>query len=122
MLWQTSIYTSIDEPQQEMASQTLSMSDGHNDRVRIAESFSRTLDCARGDFAAFQAALTSSEKHLQNLWSTLNLYPTFDEAFGALFTEQKGLCEATRSLLDGLVSRYDRYLNLVLSVYPGTNG
>ena len=96
-----------------MASETLSTSDNHNDRVRSAETFARIVDRTRGDFVAFQAALTSLEKHLQNLWSTLNLRPTFDESFGALFTEQKGLCETTRSLFDGLVSRYDRYLTLV---------
>ena len=96
-----------------MASQTLGTDNDHNDRVRRAESFARAVDSTRSDFAAFQAALTSLEKCLRELWSTLNLRPTFNEPFGALFTEQKQLCEATYHLLDGLVSRYDRYLNLV---------
>ena len=96
-----------------MASETLDTSDNHNERVRDAEGLARTMDYTRSDFATFQAAFTSLEKHLQDLWSTLNLHPTFSESFGALFAEQKELCEGTRHLLDGLVSRYDRYLTLV---------
>ena len=96
-----------------MASQTLSASSDHNERVRTAEAFSRVVDRTRVDFAAFQAALTSLEQVLQYLWSTLNLRPTFNESFGAQFAQQKQHCEVTRYLLDGLVSRYDRYLNLV---------
>ena len=96
-----------------MASQTLSTTGNHNDRVRSAEIFARVIDRTRGDFVAFQTALTSLEKHLQILWSTLSLRLTCEESFGALFTEQKGPCETTRTLFDGLVGRYDRYLTLV---------
>ena len=96
-----------------MASQTLDTSDNHNERVRDAEDYARAIDCTRGDFATFQAALTSLEKYLRDLWTTLDTHPSFSESFGALFAEQKELSEGTRYLLDGLVSRYDRYLTLV---------
>ena len=85
-----------------MASKTLSTSDDHNDRVRSAENSTRLVDCTRGDFTVFQAALTSLEQALQYLWSTLKLRPTFNESFGAQFTQQKQLCEATYYLLDGV--------------------
>ena len=96
-----------------MVSQTLGTVENHNKRVRSAENVARAVDRARGDFVAFQATVTSSEEHLRDLWSMLNLRPTFNESFDALFTKQKGLCKVTRQLLDSLVSQYDRYLTLV---------
>src|SRR5258708_31382279 len=105
-----------------MVSKTLDTSDDLNNRVLSVEYDAGVLDRTRGDFVAFQAALTSLERHLQNLWSTMNPRPTFDESFGALFTEQRELCEVTSYLLDSLLSRYDRYLTLVYSLYPHSNG
>ena len=110
------IYTCIDELtlfRQEMISKTLNPSDELNHRVLSVEYDAGVLDRTRGDFMAFQAALTSLERHLQDLWSTLNLRPTLDESCSALFTEQRELCEVTRCLFDSLLSRYDRYLTLV---------
>ena len=105
-----------------MVSKTLDASHDIHDRVLSVEHDAGVLDLTRGDFMALQAALTSLERHLQDLWSTLNLRPTFDESFGPLFTEQRELCEVTRYLLDSLLSRYDRYLTLVWSLYPDSNG
>ena len=54
--------------QQEMASKTLDMSGDHNDRVRNTESTARAVDRARGDFVAFQCALLSLERRLQDIY------------------------------------------------------
>ena len=99
--------------QQEMASQTLDMSDNHNDRLQNTEKYARAVDRARGDFVAFQAAVTSLERRLEDLWSTVTPRSTFHESFNTLFTEQKEHCKVTGHLLDSLVIRYDRYLTLV---------
>ena len=108
--------------QQEMISKTFNTNDHLNNRVLSLEYDTGVLDRTRGDFIALHAALTSLERHLQDLWSTLNLRLTFDESLGALFKEQRELCEVTRCLYDSLLSRYDRYLSLVQSFYPYSNG
>lgn len=105
-----------------MVSKTLDASDSLNDRVLSVEYDAGVVDRTRGDFVAFQTALISLERHLRDLWSTLNLRPTFDESFGVLFTKQRELCEVTRYLSDSLLSRYNRYLTLVLSFYPNFDG
>ena len=96
-----------------MASYTLDMSDDHSRRVRRTENYSRVVDRSRGDFLASQASLTALEKYLHNLCNTLNLRPTFNESFVALFAEQREYFEATHHLFDSMVSRYDRYLTVV---------
>lgn len=108
--------------QQEMVSKTFNTNDDLKNRVLNLEYDAGVLDRTRGDFIALHAALTSLERHLQDLWSTLNRRPTFDELFGALFKEQRELCEVTRCLYDSLLSRYDRYLTLVQTFYPYSNG
>jgi len=103
---------------QETASRSLDGVTDHNTRVRSAENYAGTADMMRGDFIAFKHALASLEQYFQQIWSLLSLDPNISESLGALFTEQKNSCEATSHLLDNIVSRYDRYLNLVLDPHP----
>jgi hypothetical protein len=107
---------------QEMVSKTLDTSDDLNARILSVEYEAGVLDRTRGDFIGFQATLTSLERRLQDLWRMLKLRPNFDESFGALFIEQRELCEVTRYLYDSLLGRYDRYLTLVQSFYSHSNG
>jgi len=107
--------------QQEMVSQTLDNSADHNRRVQIAELSARLADCTRGDFMALRSALNSLEQYFQDLWCTLKLDPATGEPLSALFLEQKKYCEVTGHFLDSLVSRYDRFLNLVWSLRSHSN-
>lgn len=100
--------------QQDMATRTL---DGDGDlgaRVRTAEQCASIADNERGSFMAFQAALTSLEGKLQDFWRILNLDPAIKEALCAMIIEQRKQCEVISLLLNNVVSRYDRLLNLVL--------
>jgi len=101
-----------------MASRSLGGVTDHNARVRSAEDYAGSVDVMRGDFIAFKDALVSLEQYFQQMWSLLSLDPNISESLGALFTEQKKSCEATSHLLDNIVSRYDRYLNLVSVPHP----
>jgi hypothetical protein len=69
----------------------------------------------------FQSALTSLEKFFQDLWCTMNLDPNIGESLGALLTKQKRHSEVTSLVLDNVVSRYDRFLNLVSYLHPHSN-
>ena len=80
--------------------------------MRVAEVTARLTDQIKCDFTAFQLALASVEKS-HDLWHMLKLDLATRESLGALFTEQKKRCEVTSLFLDSLVSRYDRFLNLV---------
>jgi hypothetical protein len=108
--------------QQNMASQTLKSDADHDSRVRDAEVEVRIADTQRGDFKAFQSALTSLEEHLQDFWRRLKLDPAIKESFAALIMEKRKQCEAIDLLLDSVVSRYDRFLNLVTYPHPHSNG
>ena len=101
-----------------MASQILDNSADHNARVRAAEGDSRLADMIKGDFMVFQTALTSLEEYLHEFWRILNLDPAVKESFGALFRKQRKECEATSLLYSNVVSRYDRFLNLVPKFHP----
>ena len=103
-----------------MASNTLDGSGDQIARVRIAEYEvdARVTDMIRGDFMAFQSALTSLEEYLQGFLRILSLDPAIKESLGALFMELRRQCEVPRLLFDSLVSRYDRFLNLVLHLHP----
>jgi hypothetical protein len=79
-------------------------------------------DMIRGDFMVFQSALTSLEEYLQDFWRILNLDPAIKESLGALFMEQRKQCEVIESSFDNVVSRYDRFLNLVPYLHPHSNG
>jgi len=125
MLQAVSIYTSArsahPSAQQGMASQTLGSRVGHGHLVRSVEIKSRITDMMRGDFLAFQSALTTLEKYFQALWCTMNLDPNIRGPLGALLTEQKKDCEVTSLLLDNIAGRYDRFLNLVSYLHRRSN-
>ena len=95
-----------------MASQTLDSSSGHEARIHQAEFNARSVDYTKGDFTTLQSALTSVEE-CQDLWNTLKLDPANRNTLYFLFMEQKHRFQVTANLLDNLVSRYDRFLNLV---------
>jgi len=95
-----------------MASQTLDSTSGHEARVRQAEFNARSVDYTKGDFTTLRSALTSVEE-CQGLWDTLKLDPAIRQSLASLFMEQKHRFQVTANLLDNLVSRYDRFLNLV---------
>ena len=105
-----------------MASQTLDSSADHNASVRFAELGARLADMIRGDFIVFQSALTSLEEYLQDFWHILNLDPAVKVSFGALLVKQRQECEVTGILHDNVLSRYDRFLNLVPCLRPYSNG
>ena len=101
-----------------MASRILDSGADHNSRVRIAEMDSRLADMIRGDFQAFQSAFISLEDYLQDFWRILNLDPAIKESLGTLFTEQRKQAKVINMLFDNIVSRYDRFLNLVTYLHP----
>ena len=104
-----------------MASRTLDSGADHKSRVRVAEMDSRLADMIRGDFQAFQSAFISLEDYLQDFWRILNLDPAAKESLGALFTEQRKQSKVTNILFNNVVSRYDRFLNLVTYLHPHCN-
>jgi len=81
--------------------------------VLNSEFSARLADATRGDFKVFRSALKSLEGYLQDFWRILNLDPAIKESLDALILEKRMQCEVIDLLLDNLVSRYDRYLNLV---------
>ena len=103
---------------QKMALKTLDSSADHHQRVRKAEIMARTADQTRGDLLVFQDALTASEQYFRDNWCRLNLNPATRESFGALFAEQKQQCVVTSRVYDSLVTRFDRFLNLVWCLRP----
>ena len=105
-----------------MASRTLDSGADHNVRVRAAEAFARFADMTRGDFTIFKNSLVSLERYFRDLRSPLNLDSHIRGSLSVSFTEQKERCEATSHLLDNVVSRYDRFLNLVSYLHPHSNG
>ena len=105
-----------------MASDTLDSGGDHDARVRVAEESARGADMIRGDFMAFQSALTSLEEYLQDFYRILSLDPAVKESLGALFMELRRKCEVPSRLLDSVVTRYDRFLNLVPHLHPRSNG
>jgi hypothetical protein len=125
MLQEVSIYISArcahTSSQQEMSSRSLDSSADHEDRVRTAEVDVRLADEMRCDFMTFRLALTSLEKYFQDLWCTMKLDSNIGESLGALLIEQKRHSEATSLILDSVVSRYDRFLNLVSYLHPHSN-
>jgi hypothetical protein len=125
MLQDVSIYISAicahTLSQQEMSSRSLDSSADHDDRVRSAEVEIRLADEMRYDFMTFRLALTSLEKYFQDLWCTMKLDPNTGESLCALLTEQKKHSKATSLILDSVVSRYDRLLNLVSYLHPHSN-
>ena len=104
-----------------MASNTLDRDGDHNARVRAAELDARLADMIRGDFMAFQSALTSFEEFLQDFFRKLKLDPAIEESFGALFMGLRKKCEVPSLLYDSIVTRYDRFLNLVSYLHPHSN-
>jgi len=104
-----------------MASQTLTNDADHDSRVRSAENIASIADRTRGDFKSIRSALKSLEGYLQDFWRILNLDPAIKESLDALILEQRVQCEVIDLALDNLVSRYDRYLNLVTYLRPHSN-
>ena len=100
-----------------MATRTLDSGGDHDARVRTAELGVRLADMIRGDFMAFKAALTSLEENLQDFWRILNLDPAIKESLCAVLMERRKQCEVISILFDNIVSRYDRFLNLVLCLH-----
>ena len=98
---------------QDMATRTLDSGADHDARVRTAEIGARISDIERGSFMAFQAALTSLEEKLQVFWRILNLDPAIKEILCEMIMERRKQCEVISLLFDNIVSRYDRFLNLV---------
>jgi hypothetical protein len=108
--------------QQEMASRIVDSGADHNYKVRVVEGFARYADMMRGDFHTFKDAVVSLEQYLQNLWSLLNLDSNVRESLGASFVEQRKRGEVIGHLLGNIVSRCDRFLNLVSYLHPHANG
>ena len=104
-----------------MASRTLDSGDDHIDRVRDAEAFARYADMTRGDFNVFKRAFVSLEQIFQGSKSPFIFEPHVKESLNASFTEKKELCEVTSHLFDNVVSRYDRFLDLVSHFHPHSN-
>ncbi len=104
-----------------MVSETLDYRD-HNARVQVAEREAIVADMISGDFMIFQSALASSEKFLQDFFRILSLDPAAKESLGALFMGLRKKCEVHSLLLDSVVRRYDRFLNLVPCLHPHSNG
>ncbi len=75
----------------------------------------------RGDFIVFQSAFTSLEEYLEDFWRILNLDPAVKESFGALFMKRRKQSEVTKLLHDSIVTRYDRFLNLVPYLHSYAN-
>ena len=97
-----------------MASRSLTSDvDDHDSRVRLAEINSRIADTTRGDFKAFRSALESLMGHLQDFWCILKLDPAIKESLDALIMKNKMQCEVIDLLWENVISRYDRFLNLV---------
>lgn len=105
-----------------MASRAIGSGADHDARVRAAELDASLADIVKGDFRTFQSALASSEEFVQDFWRILNLDPAIKESVDALFMEQRKQCEVTSQMLDSLVGRYDRYLNLVLYFHSHSHG
>ena len=123
MLWDAP-FTRVLTPcsQQELASRTLDSSADLNDRVRHAELTARVSDMTRGDFLAFQSALTSLEEYLQDFCRILSLDPAVEELFSAMCMEQRKRCEVPNLLFANIVTRYDQFLNLVPVFHSHSNG
>jgi len=107
--------------QQEMPSRYLDKTANHEDRVRTAEKNATLADELKGDVKAFQSALISLEKYFQGFWDTMNFDPDTRESLCALITEQRNHGEVTSHLVDNIVTRYDRFLNLVWCLDPHSN-
>ena len=105
-----------------MASRALKSDADHDSRVRSAEINSRLADATSGDSKNFRSALKSLEGYLQDFWRILKLDPAIKEPLDVLITEKRMQCEVTHLLLDNVVSRYDRSLNLVTYLHPHSNG
>ena len=105
-----------------IASNTLDSGGDHHAQVQAAEVVATVADMIRGDFMAFQSALTSLEESLQDLYRILSLDPAVKESLGALFMELRRKCEVPGLLFDSVVTRYDRFLNLVSYLHPSSNG
>ncbi len=99
--------------QQQLAMKTLDNSADHKKLVQIAELDARLSDMIRGDFLTFQSALTSLGEYLQDFCRILNLDPAIKKSFGELCMEQRKRCEVLSLLFASIVTRYDRFLNLV---------
>ena len=104
-----------------MASRSLDNRGDHDARVRRAEVDSTVVDKMKYDFKAFQSALASLEGYLQDFWRILNLDAAIKESISTLLMEQRVRSEVTSLLLDNLVSRYDRFLNLVLYLHASSS-
>ncbi len=102
-----------------MTSRTL---DDHNDRVRAAEAIASHTNRTRGDFIIFRKAFVSLEQSFRGSKSPFLFNAHIRESLNASFTEQKELCEVTGHLFDNIVSRHDRFLNLVSHLHPHSNG
>jgi len=107
--------------QQDMPSRSLGNTANHEKRVWAGERITTLADEVKGDFRAFQSALISLERYFQGLGDTMNLDPKTIESLGELITEQKIHCEVTSHLVDNIVTRYDRFLNVVWWFYPHSN-
>ena len=107
--------------QEEMQAQLLGKTADHEDRVRRAEIRATVADELRGHVKVFQSALISLETYFQGFWDTMNLDPNTRESLCALITEQRNHCEVTSHLVDNIVTRSDRFLNLVWCLYPHSN-
>ena len=95
-----------------MAAQTLDKGSDHDKHVRSTENLVRAIDRTRGNFSNFQLAFVSVEK-CQELRHMLNLDQTARDSLDALFMQQKMRLKATGQLFDNILSRHDRFLNLV---------
>ena len=104
-----------------MTSRTLASGDDHNGRVRAAEAFARHADMTRGDLIIFMKAFRSLEQYFRDSRSPFTFDSHTRESLNATLAEQKDRCEVPRCLFDNIVSRYDRFLDLVSYLHPHAN-
>ena len=96
-----------------MTSKILAGGPNHKTRVESAEIHASRVDQTKCDAQIFRAALIESAKQCQKIAHLLRIDPTCEEFLASAFSELERQCIDLESIFDSLVSRYDRFLNLV---------
>jgi endonuclease III len=96
-----------------MTSRSLAAGSNHEARIKSTEAGATLVDQTRCDVRTFQAALIESAKQCQKVANLLNLDIDGIESLISAFSELERKCMDVVRTLDSLVSRYDRFLNLV---------
>jgi len=96
-----------------MTSKILAVGPNHKTRVESAEIHASRVDQTRCDAHIFRTALIESAKQCQKMSHLLRIDSTCEEFLASAFSELERRCMDIESIFDSLVSRYDRFLNLV---------